>query len=170
MKKIMAAVAICAGLFAHEASAQQPATPPAPAAPSYAPGYGPTITLELARKVAAAAMEEAKKNNWLMAVAIVEPNGTLVYFEKTDGTQYAGVDLAITKARTAAMYRRPTRVVAQAMALPENNYYSTFPNMNAGAGGTPIAQSGKIVGAIGISGGTGAQDHQVATSGADALK
>jgi glc operon protein GlcG len=151
-----------------QAAAQQPA--PAPAAPSYAPGYGTTITLEQARKVASMSMEEARKNNWLMAVAIVEPSGTLVYFEKMDGTQYAGVDLAITKARTSAMYRRATRVLAQAMAQPENSYYATFPNMNAGSGGTPIAQDGKIIGAVGISGGTGAQDHQVATAGAAAIK
>ncbi len=172
MKKlVIASLAICAGmLVVQSASAQAPAAPAPAAAPAYAPGYGPNITLEKAKKVAAAAAEEAKKNNWNMVITIVEPNGSLVYLEKNDNTQYASVDIAIGKAKTSATLRRATRVLFEAMQTPAGAYYITFPGLVGGSGGVPIAEGGKIIGAIGISGGTGAQDHQVGEAGAAALK
>ena len=100
------------------ALAQQPAPAPAPApaAPAAPPEYGPPITNEQAKAVAAAALAEAKKNNWRMAFSIVGPAGELVYFERMDGTQMASAELAHSKARTAAFYRRPTKIFADQWA------------------------------------------------------
>src|SRR5215470_13339010 len=105
------------------ALAQQPAPSPAPAPP---PDYGPPITNEQAKTVAAAALAEAKKNNWRMAFTIVGPAGELVYFEKMDGTQMASTDISQGKARTAAMYRRPTKAFADQYAAG-NTAFMTFP-------------------------------------------
>jgi uncharacterized protein GlcG (DUF336 family) len=154
------------------ALAQQPAPAPAPApaAPAAPPEYGPPITNEQAKAVAAAALTEAKKNNWRMAFSIVGPAGELVYFEKMDGTQMASAELAHSKARTAAFYRRPTKIFADQWAAG-NTAFSTFPERPvASEGGVPITVNGKIIGAIGASGGTGQQDGLAAAAGAGAAK
>jgi glc operon protein GlcG len=152
------------------ALAQQPAPSPAPAAPSPAPDYGPPITNEQAKAVAAAAFAEAKKNNWRMAFTIVGPAGELVYFEKMDGTQMASAEISQGKARTAAMYRRPTKIFADQYAAG-NTAFTTFPAPPiASEGGVPITVNGKIIGAIGASGGTGQQDGVAAAAGAGAAK
>jgi uncharacterized protein GlcG (DUF336 family) len=154
------------------ALAQQPAPAPAPApaAPAAPPEYGPPITNEQAKAVAAAALTEAKKNNWRMAFSIVGPAGELVYFERMDGTQMASADLAHSKARTAAFYRRPTKIFADQWAAG-NTAFSTFPERPvASEGGVPITVNGKIIGAIGASGGTGQQDGLAAAAGAGAAK
>jgi glc operon protein GlcG len=152
------------------ALAQQPAPSPAPAAPAAPPDYGPPITNEQARAVAAAALAEAKKNSWRMAFTIVGPAGELVYFEKMDGTQMASGDLSQSKARTAAMYRRPTKIFADQFAAG-NTAFMTFPAPPiASEGGVPITVNGKIIGAIGASGGTGQQDGVAAAAGAGAAK
>src|SRR5262247_2738991 len=149
------------------ALAQQPAPSPAPAPP---PDYGPPITNEQAKTVAAAALAEAKKNNWRMAFTIVGPAGELVYFEKMDGTQMASSEISQGKARTAAMYRRPTKVFADQYAAG-NTAFTTFPEKPvASEGGLPIIVNGKIIGAIGASGGTGQQDGLAAATGASAAK
>jgi len=149
------------------ALAQQPAPSPAPAPP---PDYGPPITNEQAKTVAAAALAEAKKNNWRMAFTIVGPAGELVYFEKMDGTQMASTEISQGKARTAAMYRRPTKIFADQFAAG-NTGFMTFPTPPiASEGGVPITVNGKIVGAIGASGGTGQQDGMAAAAGAGAAK
>src|SRR5436190_4737117 len=96
--------------LASTALAQQPAPSPAPAGPP--PDYGAPITNEQAKAVAAAAVAEAKKNNWRMAFAIVGPAGELVYFEKMDGTHLASVEIAQAKARTAVLFRRPCKAFA----------------------------------------------------------
>src|SRR5258708_432015 len=136
------------------ARAQQPAPSPAPAAPSGPPAdYGPPITNEQAKTVAAAALAEAKKNNSPMAFAIVGPAGELVYFEKMDGTQLASVEIAQGKARTAVLFRRPSKVFADQYAAG-NRAFTTFPEKPvASEGGVPIIVNGKIIGAIGASGG-----------------
>src|SRR5262249_23321741 len=135
-----------------------PLTPPA--------DYGPPITNEQAKAVAAAALAEAKKNNWRMAFAIVGPAGELVYFEKMDGTQLASVDISQGKARTAVLFRRPSKEYAAG-----NTAFMTFPEKPvASEGGVPIIVSGKIIGAIGASGGTGQQDGMAAAAGASAAK
>src|ERR1700742_3578244 len=131
-------------------------TAPSPAAsPAPQPDYGPPITNEQAKAVAAAAFAEAKKNNWRMAFAIVGPAGELVYFEKMDGTQMASVQIAQGKARTAVMFRRPSKTFAD-QYVAGNTAFTTFTEQPvASEGGIPIVVSGKIIGAIGASGGTG---------------
>jgi uncharacterized protein GlcG (DUF336 family) len=112
------------------------------------------ITNEQAKAVAAAAFAEARKNNSPMAVAIVGPAGELVYFEKMDGTQLASIEIAQGKARTAVMFRRPSKVFADQYA-GRNRAFTTFPEKPvASEGGVPIVVDGKIIGAIGASGGS----------------
>jgi glc operon protein GlcG len=164
MNRVAVTVILAAAglLFGGHVRAQQPAAPPA---------YGVPITLEQARKVAAAAAAEAKKNNWGMAISVVNGSGDLVYFESLDGTQYASNDIAIHKARVAARFRRPTKIFEDRMAEgPANAYLVTLDGIIGSQGGVPIIVDGKIVGAIGVSGGTGPQDNQTATAGASGLK
>ena len=133
------------------ALAQQPA--PSPAIPTPPADYGTPITNEQAKAVAAAALAEAKKNNWRMAFAIVGPAGELVYFEKMDGAQLASVEIAQGKARTAVLFRRPSKVFADQYAAG-NRAFTTFAEKPvASEGGVPIIVNGKIIGAIGASGG-----------------
>src|SRR5215208_571095 len=133
--------------------------------------YGPNINLETAKKIAAPAIAEARKNQWAMAVAIVDTAGDLVYFEKMDDTQVGSVEVAIAKARSAARFKRPTKAFQDALAAGGEGLRILALN---GAipvdGGVPLVVGGKIVGAIGASGGTSAQDGQVAAAGASALK
>jgi uncharacterized protein GlcG (DUF336 family) len=140
---------------------------PPPAPPPPIP-YGTPITLERAKLVAAAAEAEAKKNGWPMAIAIAEPTGALVYFLKMDDVQYASIELAIAKAKTAAMYRRPTKMFTEALGN-DHLMFLTFPNLCAAPGGLPLVVGGKLVGAIGVSGGAGHQDDIVAQGGVSAL-
>jgi len=129
-----------------------------------------TANAEQAKAVAAAAFAEAKKNNWRMAFAIVGPAGELVYFEKMDGTQMASVMIAQGKARTAVMFRRPSKTFADQYAAG-NTAFTTFTEQPvASEGGIPIVVSGKIIGAIGASGGTGQQDGVAAAAGVSAAK
>jgi glc operon protein GlcG len=133
--------------------------------------YGPPISLENAKKAAAPALAEARKNSWNMAVAIVDPSGNLVYFERMDDTQLGSVNVAMDKARSAALFKRPTqafqdRLAAGADGLGVLRLQGAVPV----AGGVPLLMDGKIVGAIGVSGATSAQDAQCAKAGADVLK
>jgi glc operon protein GlcG len=134
------------------------------------PSYGPPITTEHARKVASVALAEARANNWAMAAAVVDPAGILVYFERMDDTQNASSEIAIDKARSAALFRRPTktfqdsverggiglRVMALRGAIPVE-------------GGVPLVINGQIVGGLGVSGGTAEQDGQCAKAATDAM-
>lgn len=130
--------------------------------------YGSSITLETAKKVAAQAAEVAKKNQYRVAIAIVDTGGHLVYFEKLDDTQVASVDVAIAKARSANNYKRETRVFQDGVAAGRTALLGL-----AGAvpleGGIPLIQDGRIIGAIGVSGVTSEQDGQVARAGARSL-
>jgi len=133
--------------------------------------YGLSINLESAKKAVAAAVAEARKNNWNMAVAIVDPGGYLVYFEKMDGTQTGSVDLSIEKARTAALFRRPTKVFQDGVAVGgEGLRLLRLTGAIPIDGGVPIIVDGKLIGGIGVSGGSGEQDGQVAKAGAEAVK
>jgi glc operon protein GlcG len=128
--------------------------------------YGAPIDLATAKSVAAASIAEARKNNWTMAVAIVDIGGDLVYFEKIDGTQTASVQLAIAKANSAVKYKRATSTFRTGLAAGGDGLrLLTYNDMAAVDGGQPIVVAGKIVGAVGASGGTFAQDDQVATAG-----
>jgi len=142
-------------------------TPTAQAADG--PGYRAPITIEQAKKAAAAAVAEMAKNGWKMAVAIVEPNGTLVYFEKADDTQYGSVKVALEKATSAALFRRPTKVFSDFIAKG-NLYLLKLGDSNPVPGGVPIVVGGKVIGGMGASGGSGAQDTQVVEAGLAALK
>jgi glc operon protein GlcG len=133
--------------------------------------YGPSITAETAKKLAAPALAEAKKNNWAMAVAIVDPSGDLVYFEKMDDTQAGSTVIAVDKARSAARFKRETKVFQDALAAGGAGLRILALNGAVPVeGGIPLIVNGKIVGAIGASGGSSEQDSQVARAGANALK
>ena len=132
--------------------------------------YGTPVNLETAKKLAAPAIAEARKNNWTMAVAVVDPAGDLVYFERMDDTQVGSVDVAIAKARAAARFKRPTKQFQDTVAAGgEGLRMLGLPGAIPVDGGLPIVVGGKIVGAIGASGGTSAQDGQVAAAGVAAL-
>lgn len=128
-----------------------------------AQSYGGDINAETARKIAAATISECKKNNWRVAAAVVDTHGTLVHFEKIDDTQHASVEIAITKAQAAARFRRPTRVFMD--AINKTPATGTLPGVIGSPGGVPIEAGGKIIGAVGVSGGTGDQDEQCAKAG-----
>ena len=133
--------------------------------------YGPTVTADQAKSVAAAAVAEARKNQWTMAVAIVDPAGDLVYFEKMDNTQVGSVDVAIAKARSSARFKRPTKAFQDALAAGGEGWrLLSLEGAVAVEGGLPLIVGGKIVGAIGASGGSSQQDGVTAAAGAGTSK
>ena len=127
-----------------------------------------SLSLEDAKKVAAGAAAEARKNKWNLDIAIVDDGGHLIYFERTDGTLLASADLAIGKARTAVVFQRPTKALEDAL---NGGVYAilSYPNAIPREGGLLIVVDGKIVGGIGVSGGKSSEDAQVAKAGVDAL-
>ncbi|HEY1288529.1 MAG TPA: heme-binding protein [Burkholderiales bacterium] len=131
------------------------------------PDYGPSVTITQAKKIAAGVIAECTKNHWNVAVAIVDPHGFLVYFERMENTQYASMDIAIGKARAAATYRRPTRAFAEVINKG-GPATATLPGVFASPGGVPLMHDGKVIGAVGASGATGDQDEQCSKAGAAA--
>jgi len=161
-KKTAVRIAIAA-LFVMGALARALAQMPNP--------YGAPISLENAKKAAAPAFAEAEKNHWNMAVAIVDPSGNLVYYEKMDGTQLGSANVAIDKARSAALFKRPTKAFQDAVAAGGDGLrILRLQGATPLEGGIPLVMDGKIVGAIGVSGAASAQDAQCAKAGADSLK
>lgn len=155
---VSSALAIC-GLAVAQAQTQAPVS------------YGPNITLENAKKAATPARAEAEKNHWNMAIAIVDTSGTLVYYEKMDNTQTGSTKLAIEKATTAALFKRPTKAFQDALAAGGDGLrILSIKDAVAVEGGIPLVMDGKIVGAIGVSGAASSQDAQCAKAGVDALK
>jgi len=133
--------------------------------------YGSPISLENAKKAAAPALAEATKNNWNVAVAIVDPAGNLIYYEKMDNTQLGSANVAIDKARSAALFKRPTKAFQDALAAGGDSVrLLRIQGVVPVEGGIPLVADGKIVGAIGVSGVTSAQDNQCAKAGADTVK
>lgn len=152
-------VAVCASLVISPLFAQLPNP------------YGTPINHESARKVASVAAAEARKNGWNMAIAIVDISGELVYFEKLDGTQAASVNIAIDKARSSARFKRPTKALQDVLATGGAGLRMlALDGAVPVEGGVPILMDAKIVGAIGVSGGTSQQDGEVATAAAAAVK
>ncbi len=152
------AIATAATSFAQN---QKPATPLS---------YGETIKLDQAEKVMAAALQEAKNNNWTMAIAIVDTGGKLVLFKKIDNTQIGSVDVAIAKAATANNFKRASKVFEDAVAGGGQGLrILSLPGVTPLEGGELIIHDGKIIGAIGVSGASSAQDGQVARAGANAI-
>jgi uncharacterized protein GlcG (DUF336 family) len=140
-------------------------------APTPPPPYGPAITFDQAQKVMAGAQAEAKKNNWNVVIAIVDSGGHLVSLQRLDNTQYGSIDVAKGKATTAVSFRRPTKALEDVIAgggvgLRILKLEGATPL----EGGIPIVVDGKIIGGIGVSGVTSAQDAQIARAGADTLK
>jgi glc operon protein GlcG len=163
MNKLIVAAAAAALLVSPLAvHAQAPAAPPA---------YGLGISFDAAKKALAAAEAEAKKNNWPVAIAIVDSAGKLAAFSKIDNTQHASVDIAIGKAVTANDLRRPTKALQDVIAQGGGGLrLLAVPGLMPLEGGVPIVVDGKIIGAIGVSGVTSEQDAQVAMAGAAAAK
>lgn len=167
MRPIVLALAIAMsgwGALAQPAAAPAPAQTPAPAP---AP-YGMPIGYETARQAVDAALAEARRNGWKVAITVVEPSGELVAFAKDEGAGYAAVPVSMDKARTAARFARETRAFAEGF-----NSGRLWPLVVDGMvpveGGIPIVIGGRTVGAIGVSGVTAAQDGQVARAGAEAV-
>jgi glc operon protein GlcG len=153
--------------FNNGVNAQQPAAPAAPAGPP--PGYGAAITLDQAKTAVAAAEAEMKNNGWNMVIAIVGPMGETIYLQKADLASNASITIAQDKARTSALFRTPSKSYQDRLAGGET-YVITLTGVTPVAGGVPIIVGGKVIGAIGISGATALQDHQVATAGAAAVR
>jgi len=160
--KLVARMVVAAGILCCMASGGGAQMMPNP--------YGASVTLENAKKAAAPAVAEAEKNHWNVAVAIVDTSGNLVYYEKMDNTQLGSGAVAVDKARTAALFKRPSKAFEDAVATPGGARVLSLPGVTPIEGGIPLVMDGKIVGAIGVSGGTSAQDGQCAKAGADVLK
>lgn len=126
------------------------------------------LTLDDAKRVAAAAAQEAQRNGWNVVIAIVDDAGLLVYLERLDGTQPTSCDVAQHKARAAALFRRPTKALEETVAGGRVALLS-LPNITPVEGGLPLEWEGQVVGAIGVSGVQSFQDGHVAKAGAEAL-
>jgi uncharacterized protein GlcG (DUF336 family) len=175
--RIVTAMALAAGIFAGGgALAQQAAPAGAPdlnAVPDAMPfniPFGTPISLDRAQGLVQAAMAEAKKRNWAMNVAVVDPNGDLVAFGRMDGAQLASISISQHKARAAARYRRPTVAFENAVQKFGFNYILSLDDVVASRGGIPLVEGGKIIGAIGCSGGTGSQDEVTCAAAAGTVK
>lgn len=167
LRTILAATFL-ATVFVQALAQTSPQTPPQ--APPQTP-YGVPIDAEAAKKVAAASVVEAQKNKWNLAIAIVDSAGFLVYFERMPNTQLGSVDVAIDKARTSALFRRPTSAFQATLAAGGDGVRVLgLRGVNPNGGGVPIIVDGKVIGAIGISGARAEQDEQVAVAGIKALE
>jgi uncharacterized protein GlcG (DUF336 family) len=155
--KLVAVLCVVALFIAGTAFAQQMPNP-----------YGPNINLEKAKKVAAAAAAKAVELKINQCIAVVDTGGHLVYFERFDVVQWGSVDVAIHKAKVSAQYKRAT--LALENVVRKDPTYLTLDGVSAIEGGVPIIEDGKIIGAIGCSGGSSVQDGQVAGAGAAVIK
>jgi len=156
MKRILIAVAAMAMSFASQAQVPQ---------------YGTSVNLEQAKKAIAAGQAEARKHGWPVAIAVLDISGNLVAYEKMDNTQTASIQVAIDKGKSAAIYRRPTKVFEDIVAKGGAGLrVMNLRDASVVEGGLPIVVDGKIIGGIGVSGVNADQDGMVAKAGADALK
>jgi glc operon protein GlcG len=163
---LVTALSIAAPLAAW---AQTPGPSPATTPPAPPPAYGVPLSLEAAKKAMAAAEAEAKKNNWPVAIAILDTTGTLVMFQKQENTQNASVGIAIGKAKTALDFRRPSKALQDGIAAGGVGLRILgVPGAMPLEGGVMIVADGKLVGSIGVSGVLSEQDAQVAMAGAAA--
>ena len=153
-----------------QAPASQPSAGGTPEKMPFDIPYGAPIGVDAAKRLVAAAEAEAKKRDWKMNIAVVDTHGELVAFERMDGAQLASIAISQKKARTAARFRRETRVFFNQFANGQA-YVGTFdPDLVASPGGFPLVDGGRLVGAIGCSGGTGDQDAAVCKAAADTFK
>ena len=187
---IFIATAAQAALLAFPVLAAEPAAAPAPSAgaPTSTPAappaaaanplddipdampfntpYGAPITLSRAQAAVQAGIDAATKRNWQISIAVLDSGGNLVAFARMDGGQLVSVKIAQQKADTAVRFRRPTKVFEDAIQKKGFNYLLTIDSILASRGGIPLIEDGKLIGAIGCSGGTGSQDEAVCTAGA----
>jgi len=150
------------------AGAQQPAANPLDAIPDKMPfnvPYGTPITLQRAQ----ALINEATRRGWAMNVAVTDPNGDLIAFGRMDGAQLASIAISQHKARTAARFRRPTRAFEDAIQKSDYKYIMTLDDVIASRGGFPLVEDGKLIGAVGCSGGTGSQDEATCKVAAETI-
>ena len=162
MRIVVSIVAVVTGLMLALTGSSLAQAPPA---------YGPNITLEQALKVVAGAEAEARKNNWPMAIAILDSGGQLVALHRLDNTQFGSIEIARQKAWTAVAFRRPSKAFQDTVAGGGVGLRTlAIEGVVPIEGGLPILIDGKVVGAIGISGGTSDQDGQAAAAGVAALK
>jgi len=163
LTRTLAALAL--GAISVAAFGQTPLVPPANVP------YGVSISTDAAKKIAAASIAEARKNNWAMAVAIVDTGGYLVYFERMPDTQLGSVEVSIEKAKSAALFRRPTKAFQDTLAAGgEGLRILRLTGAVPVEGGIPLIVDGKLIGAIGASGGSSDQDGRTAQAGAAASK
>jgi glc operon protein GlcG len=178
--KLFTSAVLAAGLIVGgQALAQQAATPAAPTAPPdlnaipdkmpFNLPFGAPIGLEKAQALVQAAIAEANKRGWPEVFAVVDTGGDLVAFGRMDGAQLASIAIAEHKARTAARFRRPTRALEDAVQKFGFNYILTLDNVIASRGGVPLVDGGKIIGAVGCSGGTGSQDEALCQAAIEAV-
>ena len=125
------------------------------------------LTLDAAKKLAAAAEAEAKKNSWNVVIVIVDDGGHLLYLQRMDGTQTGSIEVAIKKAQTAMSFKRPTKVFEDAIAGGRTALIALHGALPL-EGGLPVTVGGQIIGAIGVSGVKSTEDGQIAKAGADA--
>jgi glc operon protein GlcG len=157
-------------------TAQQPTAPggnPLDVVPDKMPfdvPYGAPVSLERALSAIAIAVAEAKRHDWKMNVAVVDSGANLVAFQRMDGAQLASIQVAEHKARTAALYRRETKAFENAIQLNNSPYVTTLDGMIGSRGGIPLIEAGKLIGAIGCSGGAGSQDEVVCAAAAATFK
>jgi len=173
-------LAACAMAVLSSPTFAQTPTPAAPPAQPSAGGtpdaipfdipYGQSIGLERAKQVMAAAEAEAKKRNWKLNIAVVDTNGELVHFSRMEGAQIASGTISVGKARTAARFRRESRVFYNAYEAGHAYTGTLDPTLVASPGGFPLVEAGKLIGAVGCSGGTGDQDAAVCKVGAEIVK
>lgn len=148
------------------ASAQAPVAPPPPPL-----SYGLPISLEQAKKVMAGAEAEARKNNWNVVIAILDPGGNLVMLQRMDGVQFGSIEVAREKAYSAVAFRRPTKVFQDLVGQGGPNLrLLRLSGASVLEGGIPIVADGKVIGGIGVSGVTSEQDAQIALAGIEAMK
>lgn len=126
------------------------------------------ITLDGAKKMMAAAEVEARKNNWNVAIAIVDAAGHLLMFEKLDDTQFGSIDVAIGKARTAVSFKRPTKALEE-IVTGGRSVFLAIEGLTPLQGGLPVSVDGQVIGGVGVSGVLSSQDEQVSQAALDAL-
>lgn len=173
LKRIAALALLAPALAAGPALGQAPAANPLDAVPDKMPfdvPYGAPIALDRSQALVAAAVAEAKKHDWKMNVAVVDSGGNLVAFARMDGAQLASISISEHKARAAVKYRRETKAFENGIQLNNLHYVMTLDDIIASRGGIPLVEGGKMVGAIGCSGGTGSQDEDVCKAAAASMR
>ncbi len=167
----LAATGLCASLSGQAQT--PPAVNPLDKVPDNMPfdvPYGEPISLDRAQGAIAAAIAEAKKHHWKLNIAVVDSGANLVAFQRMDGAQLASIAVSEHKARAAASFRRETRVFEDSIQLKQAYYTLSLDGIVASRGGIPLLEGGKLIGAIGCSGGTGSQDEVVCKAGAATIK